>query len=144
MRFEVEHEGPGPVVLADPAALEQVLANLLDNAVKYSDRVKHVTVRVRTAGSRAIVEVIDRGIGISAADRAHIFERFFRSGGPPHRPGFGLGLTIVREIVEAHRGRVDVASTPGVGSTFRVDLPVHAIRPAVDPERVPKITEVAS
>jgi two-component system OmpR family sensor kinase len=88
--------------------------------------------------------VIDRGIGISAADRAHIFERFFRSGGPPHRPGVGLGLTIVREFVEAHRGRVDVASSPGVGSTFRVDLPVHAIRPDVDADRVPRITEVAS
>jgi signal transduction histidine kinase len=141
--FSVEQTGPTPIVLADPAALEQVLANLLDNAVKYSDRVKDITVRVRTAGTHAIVEVIDRGIGIAAEDRAHIFDRFFRSGGPPHRPGFGLGLTIVRELVEAHRGHIEVTSAPGVGSTFRVVLPMHAVR---DPAAAdaPIATEVAS
>jgi signal transduction histidine kinase len=142
--FVVEHDGPAPIVLADPAALEQVLANLLDNAVKYSDDVKEITVRVRTAGGRAIVEVIDRGIGIAAADLAHIFDRFFRSGGPQHRPGFGLGLTIVKELVEAHRGRIEVSSAPGAGSTFRVLLPTHTIRASAVEERQLGATEPAS
>jgi signal transduction histidine kinase len=126
--FEVKEEGPSPVVLADPAALEQVVVNLLDNAVKYSDRIKQITVCVRSAGAHAMVEITDRGIGIAPADRTRIFDRFFRSSSPPQRPGFGLGLTIVKELVHAHRGRVEMVSTLGTGSTFRVVLPAQAAR----------------
>jgi signal transduction histidine kinase len=128
--FDVQQEGPGPSIRADPAALEQVLANLLDNAVKYSDAVKHITVRVRTERDTAVVEVIDRGVGIAPADHARIFERFYRASGAAHRPGFGLGLPIVRELVHAHSGRVSVTSAPGEGSTFRVTLPCY--RPVLD------------
>ena len=123
--FHVEQEGPGPYVRADPAALEQVLTNLLDNAVKYSDAIKQITVRVRTVHDNAVVEVIDRGVGIAPADHARIFERFYRASGAAHRPGFGLGLPIVRELVRAHGGRVTVTSAPGVGSTFSVTVPCH-------------------
>lgn len=122
--FELRQDGPGPYVLADPAALEQVVANLLDNAVKYSDASKQVTVLVRTERNMAIVEVADLGVGIAPADHARIFERFFRASGASHRPGFGLGLPIVRDLVHAQKGRVDVSSVPGVGSTFRVALPL--------------------
>jgi len=110
-------------VRADPAALEQVLANLLDNAVKYSGASKEIGVRVRCEPAHAIVEIVDHGVGISPADQARVFERFYRAPNASHRPGFGLGLPIVRELVRAHGGRVQVTSTPGAGSTFRVSLP---------------------
>jgi signal transduction histidine kinase len=140
-RFEVHPVGPGPYVRADPAALEQVIANLLDNAVKYSGSIKEITVRVRAERTLAIVEVADRGVGVSPADQARIFERFYRAPSASHRPGFGLGLPIVRELVHAHSGQVLLTSTPGVGSTFRVSLPrvtpaaaAARSRPAESPE----------
>ena len=121
--LDLPSSGPGPIVRADPAALEQVIANLLDNAVKYSGTVKETTVRVRAENKLAVVEVTDRGPGLSAAEQARIFERFYRAPGAAHRPGFGLGLPIVRELMRAHRGSVEVLSVPNVGSTFRVSLP---------------------
>ena len=129
--FDVHLEGPGPYVRADPAALEQVIANLLDNAVKYSGPGQAVTVRVRTGRSVAIVEIADRGVGVPPADQGRIFERFYRAPNAAHRPGFGLGLPIVRELVHAHGGRVDMTSAPGAGSTFRVSLPRVAAAPVV-------------
>jgi two-component system phosphate regulon sensor histidine kinase PhoR len=126
--FRVDADGPGPIVRADPAALEQVLVNLLDNAVKYSDRAD-VTIRVREAGGQAVVEVADRGVGIAPSDQARIFERFYRGSASSRRQGFGLGLPIVRELVRAHGGRVSVTSTPGSGSTFSVTLPSEPARP---------------
>jgi len=121
-RFDVVLNSPGPFVQADPAALEQVVANLLDNAVKYSRPDQPVTVTVRAERLSAVVEVTDRGVGIAPAEQARIFERFYRVPGAGHRQGFGLGLPIVRELVHAQGGRVDVASAPGAGSTFRVTL----------------------
>ena len=121
--FDVDIEGPGPYVHVDPAALEQVLANLLDNAVKYSDAIKKITVRVRSERHAAIVEIADRGVGIALADQGRIFERFYRASSALHRPGFGLGLPIVRDLVQAHGGRVEMTSIPGAGTTFRISLP---------------------
>ena len=135
-RFEVVLSRPGPFVQADPAALEQVVANLLDNAVKYSNPDQPVTVTVRAERLAAVVEITDRGVGIAAAEHARIFERFYRVPGGAHRQGFGLGLPIVRELVHGQGGHVDVSSAPGVGSTFRVTLrcitgPVTAGRPTL-------------
>jgi two-component system phosphate regulon sensor histidine kinase PhoR len=121
-RFQVRLNRPGPFVQADPAALEQVVANLLDNAVKYSRADQPVTVSVRAERLSAVIEVADRGVGIAPAEQARIFERFYRVPGAGHRQGFGLGLPIVRELVHAQGGRVDVSSVPGAGSTFRVTL----------------------
>lgn len=124
--FEVQDEAaPAMFVRADPAALEQVLANLLDNAVKYSAGNKAIAVRVSAAKGFAVVEVIDRGVGIAARDHKRIFERFYRPSGT-QRPGFGLGLPIVKELIQAHRGTVSVTSTPGRGSTFTIRLPLDA------------------
>jgi signal transduction histidine kinase len=121
--FRVDQQGPGPFVRADPAALEQVIVNLLDNAVKYSDQHRDVSVGIRAKGNDAWVEVCDRGVGIAPQDQARIFERFYRGAEASRRRGFGLGLPIVRELVRAHGGRVAVTSAPGEGSTFRVVLP---------------------
>jgi signal transduction histidine kinase len=115
----------GPLVLADPAAIEQVVVNLLDNGVKYSRDDKSLEVRVVRAGPQAVIEVEDHGVGIQQAEHGRIFERFYRgSQTASHRRGFGLGLAIVKEIVTAHRGSIGVDSVPGRGSTFRVRLPV--------------------
>lgn len=122
-RFDQEPAAAGPYVRADPAALEQVIANLLDNAVKYSDALAEITVRVRAERTLAIVEVTDRGVGVPPAEQVRIFDRFYRAPGASPRPGFGLGLPIVRELMLAHGGSVDVTSVVGVGSTFRIALP---------------------
>jgi signal transduction histidine kinase len=126
-RIRVDVPDRPPVIAADPAAIEQVLANLLDNAVKYSPREKPITVAVTTVGREAIVEVRDAGIGIAPEERDKIFERFYRgSGAALHHQGFGLGLAIVREIVTAHHGQIEVDSARGHGTTFRVRLPLMA------------------
>ncbi len=124
-RIAVVNIGGSPVVAADRAALEQALLNLLDNAIKYSGLAGEIAVRVGIAGGEAIIDVADQGPGIAPKDQARIFDRFYRgAAAAAHRQGFGLGLPIVREIVTAHRGRIDVASTPGAGSTFRIRLPL--------------------
>jgi signal transduction histidine kinase len=142
-RFEVLVDDPAALVDADSAALEQVVANLLDNAVKYSRADQPVTVRVRSGRLGAAIEVSDRGVGIAAADQARIFERFYRVHGAGHRQGFGLGLPIVRELVQAHGGRVEVSSTPGIGSTFTVTLPIRTGARVDDRARTP-VPEAAS
>ena len=145
--FVVEQDGPSPQIIADPAAIEQVLANLLDNAVKYSGDAREVRVRLYSSGGDASIEVIDRGPGLSARDRARIFDKFYRgSAAAGDRKGFGLGLSIIQELVKAHRGRVVVESTPGAGSVFRVVLPRHRPdrgEPAGTPAGAPAPHEVA-
>ena len=126
--FRVEEDGHEVHLRADPAAIEQALVNLLDNAVKYSAQAQErvVTVRVRASGGSAIIEVVDHGMGIDRADQPHIFEKFYRGRGASiHRDGFGLGLPIVQELVDAHHGRVEVESVLGKGSTFRIILPAY-------------------
>ncbi|MFL6621314.1 MAG: CHASE domain-containing protein [Sulfurifustaceae bacterium] len=107
----------------DHFRLEQVLVNLLTNATKYGAG-KPIDVTVRAAGGRAVLEVRDRGIGIAASDQQRIFERYERVTGGDKIAGLGLGLFIVRRIVEAHGGTVRVKSEPGAGSTFIVELPL--------------------
>jgi signal transduction histidine kinase len=124
--FDVRVDGPSPLVRADPAALEQVLINLLDNAVKYTGAERDIAVRVYTNRGSAIVDIIDRGMGIAPREQKRIFERFYRAPGPG-RPGFGLGLPIVKELIDAHGGGVDVDSVPGGGSTYRVRLPLDTV-----------------
>jgi signal transduction histidine kinase len=123
--FRVEEHGAPPQISADPAAIEQALVNLLDNAVKYSGAARQVLVRLGSSAGYATIEVVDRGIGIGLQDRRRIFDRFYRgSGASVHREGFGLGLSIVQELVHAHGGRVEVESETGHGSTFTLVLPL--------------------
>jgi two-component system phosphate regulon sensor histidine kinase PhoR len=112
----------GLSVHADRNALSEALLNLLENAVKYSEQVKHITVRTGREGKRTFIEVSDKGIGISAEQQKKIFEKFYRvSTGLEHNTkGSGLGLSIVQHIMKAHRGEISVTSQPGEGSIFKL------------------------
>ena len=116
-----------PVIVAgDAARLGQVLDNLLSNALRYTDAGGRVTVRAHAEEEIAEVDVTDTGIGLAPEELPHVFERFWRSekSRARSRGGAGIGLAIVRELVRAHDGRIDVRSHPGEGSTFTVRLPV--------------------
>ena len=127
--FEVQIQGAGaPHALADRRAVEQILSNLLDNALKYSEPGKRIEVRIAAAGHAVRIEVADQGAGIPEADRARIFERFYRvdRGRSREQGGTGLGLAIVKHLVQAQGGEIWVESTPGLGSTFTFTLPRSA------------------
>lgn len=110
-------------VLADPVRIQQVAANLIDNAVKYTPEGGRVTVDVDTVGDVAVLRVRDTGQGIAASELPRIWDRLFRGDRSRHERGLGLGLSLVRAIVVAHGGTVDVTSSLGHGSTFTVTLP---------------------
>lgn len=120
-------ETPLPPARIDAGAIAQSLSNLLDNAVKYSGDKKEVTVGLRRDGNWIVISVRDHGVGIPRDEQEKIFDRFHRVGtGLVHDvKGSGLGLSIVRHIVEAHQGRVTVESRPGEGSTFSLWLPIE-------------------
>jgi signal transduction histidine kinase len=112
------------VVMADRTRLEQVAANLIDNAVKYSPPGGRVDVQVRREADAAVVRVKDTGPGIPTDEQSRIFDRLFRGDTSRTERGLGLGLSLVKAIVEAHGGTVDVVSEPGRGSVFTVSLPL--------------------
>jgi signal transduction histidine kinase len=112
------------VVSADRVRLEQVVANLIDNAVKYTPQGGQVTVDVGCGDGWARLSVRDTGAGIPADEQSRIWERLFRGDASRAERGLGLGLSLVKAIVEAHGGTVTVDSQPGRGSTFTVALPV--------------------
>lgn len=113
-----------PAVPGDAQGLERALASLVDNAVKFSPEGGRVEVRLRRKGERVAVEVSDQGIGIQPEALPHVFDRFYRldRNGDRLFDGLGLGLAIARQVVEQHKGRLEVASTPGKGSTFTILL----------------------
>ena len=112
-------------VEADQDMLRQVWTNLLQNAIKYTPAGGRILVRASYDGSGIRCEVSDSGIGISAADLPHVFERFFRADRSRTGAGNGLGLSLARRIVELHGGTLTVASELGTGSTFTVSLPAR-------------------
>ncbi|MGH7455820.1 MAG: sensor histidine kinase, partial [bacterium] len=115
-----------PPIMADAEAVAQAFLNLLDNAVKYSEQEKHITVSLRHEGNWAIIEVTDRGIGIDPKHHDKIFGKFYRveKVGQETR-GAGIGLTIVQHVMQAHNGRVEVKSEPGKGSLFVLKFPLQ-------------------
>jgi signal transduction histidine kinase len=114
------------VVSVDRTRMRQVLANLVDNAVKYTPAGGTVTVRGQAQGDTAIVTVDDTGPGIPADDLPRIWERLYRGDRSRTTRGLGLGLSLVKAIVEAHGGAVAVSSTPGSGTRFEIRLPLGA------------------
>jgi two-component system OmpR family sensor kinase len=130
-------DGPGtPEVVGDEPRIRQVLSNLVVNALQHTPTSADVIVRVGTDGDDAVVEVADRGPGMSQEDASRVFERFYRTDSSRARAsgGTGLGLSIADSLVHAHGGLVTVTTAPGDGCCFRVTLPRVSDMPA--PERV--------
>jgi two-component system, OmpR family, phosphate regulon sensor histidine kinase PhoR len=114
------------LMTADTERVGHIVGNLVANAIKYNKTDGEVWVKTSSDDQQVIVEVRDTGRGIEAADIEHIFERFYRAGGKGKKvEGNGLGLYIVKSLVDLHQGQIDVTSTPGEGSTFTVKLPRH-------------------
>jgi len=111
-------------VEADQSRIRQVVFNLLSNAIKFTPDGGSVRVELSSDGERARLVVVDTGGGIAPADQATIFEAFRQAPGAAGQEGTGLGLTLARQLVEAHGGSIDLESTVGVGSRFGVDLPL--------------------
>lgn len=122
----VKDEVKNIVAMADSSALSQVVTILLDNAIKYSPNDSTITMRTNSKGDYTLLEISDKGIGITATDMAHIFERFYRADNSRTSlttPGYGLGLSIAKQIIEDMNGTISVKSKLSTGSTFTIKLP---------------------
>ncbi len=128
-----------PLIRGDPRRLEQVLDNLVSNAIKYSPRGGEIVVRGEVRPAEVLISVQDEGVGIPLEEQDNIFQRFYRVEGPETRAvaGTGLGLYLTRAIVQAHGGRIWVRSAPGKGSTFTVALPLQTEIVALEEARKP-------
>jgi two-component system phosphate regulon sensor histidine kinase PhoR len=116
-----------PLISADREAVSEAIINLIDNAVKYSTDEKKIFINTGMGKDNVFIEVEDKGIGISQEDQKKIYEKFFRvSTGLVHNTkGTGLGLTIVKHIMDAHSGEIKLKSSPGKGSTFRLEFKLN-------------------
>lgn len=123
---------PALWLMADRSRLRQVLANLLDNAIKYTPMGGRVDIEAVLQQNQAVISVRDTGIGVMAHEVPRIWDRLYRGAHSRSERGLGLGLSLVRAIVMAHRGRIDVSNAPGGGAIFTIQLPVAA--PASAPE----------
>jgi signal transduction histidine kinase len=128
-RQRLELKTPAGTVLAhvDGARVKQVVDNLISNAVKYSPENGVITVALERDEASAVISVADNGRGVSKTDQVRLFDRFFRTREVREAAiqGVGIGLTIVKAIVDAHGGTITVSSEPGRGSTFTVRLPLR-------------------
>jgi signal transduction histidine kinase len=125
-RITLELEGPSTLrTRADANRLVQVFDNLISNAIKFTPERGCVKVSVGSDEGTIVASVSDTGCGIPQAEQSRLFERFFRSSATRDVPGTGLGLTIVRAIVESHGGSIVCKSTPGEGTTFIFTLPLR-------------------
>ncbi len=128
VEFKADFDPRLPIVVGDRDRLIQVVSNLVNNAIKYSPDGGTVTLSTRAEGGYALISVTDTGLGIPADEIGHVFERFrrVRSGAAQSIPGTGLGLTIVKQIVEMHGGKIWVESAVGHGSAFHFTVPLAA------------------
>jgi two-component system phosphate regulon sensor histidine kinase PhoR len=115
-----------PPVLFDADALSEAVLNLMDNAAKYSGESKFIAVRLHSENSKIIFEVEDHGIGIPANERETIFQQFYRGQNGAGKGGYGLGLFLVKHIMDAHGGSIELESEVGRGSRFRLIFPIRA------------------
>lgn len=123
-----------PLVLLDGVLMEQVLINLLENALKYAPPSTGIELSATVSDHELVFEVADRGPGVPSGDEQRIFDKFYRAG-PAREGGVGLGLTICRGIIEAHGGRIWVEKRPGGGSVFRFTLPIEQPQPIIEAEK---------
>ena len=123
-----------PLVHVDDVLIEQVLLNLVENALKYTPRDQPIEIRARADATEVRVQIADRGPGLPPGAEKRIFEKFYRVAGAGAPRGVGLGLTICRGIVEAHRGRIGVEGRAGGGACFYFTLPLESPPPRVEPE----------
>jgi signal transduction histidine kinase len=115
-----------PSIRADSLRLAQAIGNLADNAIKYTPSGGRIEIEAAAEGENVLIRIKDNGSGITLEDQARIYEPFYRGEqGSRMKQGMGLGLSIARQIVEAHGGRLELDSEVGVGSEFRIILPVH-------------------
>jgi CheY-like chemotaxis protein/anti-sigma regulatory factor (Ser/Thr protein kinase) len=122
-RLEIEVASETPRILADATRLRQMLTNLVTNAHLYTEEGGSLHLRASQLNASVRIEISDTGRGMTAAELEHVFERFSRGAGSTGTPGTGLGLSIVKSLVDLHGGTIDVASTPGEGTTFAITLP---------------------
>jgi signal transduction histidine kinase len=108
---------------ADPNRMRQVIANLLDNAVKYTPSGGRIELQASQRDHQAVIVIQDTGIGISAEEAPRIWNRLYRGDQSRSQRGLGLGLSLVKAVVQAHNGHIDVSSQPGRGSLFTIYLP---------------------
>lgn len=125
-RLDVRLVSSNCLVAGIEPLLRAAIDNLVTNALKFSAPSTRVSVTLTIAEHTVVLEVGDQGIGIPAADHVRVFQPFFRARNTSQQPGVGLGLHLVSKIVEKHGGSVDFTSTEGVGSTFRIKLPVRS------------------
>lgn len=125
IEVELDLQAPEPAIQADKLHITNVVYNLLDNAIKYSGQDPKIWISVKQTDKHLVLEVRDNGIGVKEDDQKKIFDKFFRvpTGNVHNVKGFGLGLNYVRQIVEAHRGKITLKSHLGEGCTFRIYLP---------------------
>jgi two-component system, OmpR family, sensor histidine kinase KdpD len=128
---EIDLPADLPLVPIDAVLIEQVLVNVLDNAVKHTPPGSPIDISAATAGRFVTVEIADRGPGVAPGDEERVFDKFYRGRAPG--PGAGLGLTICRGIVEAHRGRMWAENRSGGGARFRFTIPLGDSSPEVPP-----------
>ncbi len=123
-----------PLLYLDAVLMEQVLMNLLDNALKYALPSTPIELSASVSDQMLLFEIADRGSGIPFGDEERIFDKFYRAG-PAREGGVGLGLTICRGIIEAHGGQIWAENRPDGGAVFRFTLPLQGSPPKIDPER---------
>jgi two-component system sensor histidine kinase KdpD len=123
-----------PLVPLDDILIEQVMFNLIENAHKYAPPERPIDVSAVIDGRDLRLEVADRGAGLASGEEARVFEKFYRGATRSARPGFGLGLTVCRGMVEAHGGTIAAANRPGGGAVFTVRLPLEGAPPLVEAE----------
>ena len=126
LSFRLESTSKELPVRGDTFNLKQAISNVIDNAIRYNRPGGQIDISTQIENGHLIIQVKDSGIGISRVDRQHIFDRFYRVDKSRSRSqgGSGLGLAIVKKIIEDHMGTITVDSTSGIGSTFKIELPL--------------------
>jgi two-component system phosphate regulon sensor histidine kinase PhoR len=123
-QVQVEVQSDIPPVWHDPEAISEAIVNLLENAIKFSDAIRRINLRLYAEATSVVFQVRDYGIGIPKTERERIFQEFYRGSNAADRGGCGIGLYLVRIIMAAHHGSVEVEGQPDEGSTFRINFPI--------------------